>query len=556
MPSTSELWRISKTVYREIFFQSNISFRTGGMLPQSEVDIKKNIENIIKNIKFSTDLSKGMMSFFIVFLVGFAFSPGFFSKVDRELVAISSVSSTLGSVLFIILFMSIQVTTSFVSSRISDILVPLPFSKKDVSKILLMCFIRIFDIPLITAILAIPIAYGLLYGSILGASVVLLSVVITEIFALTISIILALSFYNKVVRGGGGSGFRILIRFFYMIIWIIPFFFSYVAFSFATYVIELMKTISQNVLHMLALLYPFSLGFLAALATFPFFNHPNITVISISSSLIYFTLAVYSFKWLIRKVVSIGLGSIAAGARVAAGKIFINIEKPWLEIIKKDFRIASRSPSYFSMLAMPVLQTIILTSSFSSVFKSINLDSSNFTSIGLLPFQLLIVPTVSLFMVLILPPTLLSMETLAYSYVRSLPLKKKTMIIAKIVLTSIIYLFSLLTMLLLASIMVPHLLLLLIILNGILAFSIIASIIIETLLISRALMQEISGGIYFKTIFYILPMIIGLITAFMPLLVHSIILLIANSPPLSMIISTIVSISELLIALLLLITVR
>ncbi|MEM1557707.1 MAG: hypothetical protein QXG12_03855, partial [Thermoproteota archaeon] len=139
MPSTSELWRISKTVYREIFFQSNISFRTGGMLPQSEVDIKKNIENIIKNIKFSTDLSKGMMSFFIVFLVGFAFSPGFFSKVDRELVAISSVSSTLGSVLFIILFMSIQVTTSFVSSRISDILVPLPFSKKDVSKILLMC---------------------------------------------------------------------------------------------------------------------------------------------------------------------------------------------------------------------------------------------------------------------------------------------------------------------------------------------------------------------------------------------------------------------------------
>ncbi|MEM3712845.1 MAG: hypothetical protein QXR97_04845, partial [Thermoproteota archaeon] len=103
MSSITELWRISKTVYREVFFQSNISFRTGGVLPQSEEDIKKNIENIIKNIKFSTDISKVAIAFSVVFLVGITFSRSAFSGIDRELVAIGSISSILGSVLFIML---------------------------------------------------------------------------------------------------------------------------------------------------------------------------------------------------------------------------------------------------------------------------------------------------------------------------------------------------------------------------------------------------------------------------------------------------------------------
>ncbi|MEM3712846.1 MAG: hypothetical protein QXR97_04850, partial [Thermoproteota archaeon] len=452
--------------------------------------------------------------------------------------------------------MSIQVTTSFVSSRISDILIPLPLSKGDISKIILMCFIRIFDIPLITAILAIPISYGFFYGSIPGALVVLLSVVITEVFALALSILLALSFYNKVVRGGGGSELRTLIRFFYMVIWIIPVFIFYAAFNLVTYVIGLIENISQSALTTLAFLYPFSLGLLAALATFPSFNYRNVSITPIISSLIYLILAAYSFRWLIRKVVSIGLGSVAAGARVTAGKIFIKTEKPLLGIIKKDVRIASRSPSYFSMLAMPIMQIVILTFSFSSIFRFIRPDSNNFVSIELVPPQLLIIPAMSLFMVLILPSALLSIETFAYSYIRSLPLKRKTMIVAKIGLTSLIYLVSFFTLLLLITIIAPHLLLFFVIINGILTFSTIASIIVETLLVSKAFMQEISGGIYFKIIFYILPMILGLIIAGMPLIIYYTMLFITRMGFLSMTSSIIVSISEFLVALLLLLRMK
>ncbi|MEM1548380.1 MAG: hypothetical protein QXN75_03525 [Thermoproteota archaeon] len=555
MLSVSELWRISKRVYIEIVFQSFSSLRTGGVLPQSPKDAEKNIRLLAKNVESNVALNKVMMALFIGFMSGFTFFFRASFKVDVELAAVCSVSTLLVSILFLIAFMGIQVTTSFVSSRVADILIPLPLSRKDVSKILAMCFIRIFDIPLIAAVLIIPVAYGLSYGSILGALIVLLSVIITEVFALTISIALALSFYNKVVRGGGGSKLGILTRFFYMAVWVVPMFLIYMTLSLTTYIAEFVKSLAQSIPYALASLYPFSLGFLASLATFQTYN-PNITILSISFSLIYFALAAYSSKWLMEKVVGIGLGSTAAGARVAAGKVFIKLEEPWLGIVKKDLRIASRSPSYFTMLMMPIIQTVILTISLSSVLHSINLNQSTIL-IESIPFSLMIFPAISLLMILILPPALLSIENVAYSYTGSLPLKRKTMIIAKILLTSIIYFISLLTMILLFAVIAPYLLPVFIVLNGALTFSAIASIIIETIFISKTLVQKLSSGImYFKIIYYILAAILFFLITMMPLITYATVMLFAQSGLLSMAGLIIVSIAEFLIALLFLIRVK
>jgi len=554
LSSISELWKISKKVYREIVFQSVLSFRTEGVLPQSPKDTRKNIESIAKNIELNIILNKVIMSFFMGFMSSFMFFSGILLKADVELAAVCGVSTILISILFMIVFMGIQTTTSFVSSRIADILIPLPLSRKDVSKIIAICFIRIFDIPLVTAVLITPIAYGLSYGSILGALIVLLSVIVTEVFALTISIILALSFYSRVVKGGGGSKFGILTRFFYMTIWIIPMFLMYMIFSIAARIPELVKYLMQKIPYALATLYPFSLGFLTSLATFQAYN-PNTAILSIVSSSTYFALALYSFKWLVEKLIGIGLGSTATGSRIVAGKVFIKLEEPWLGIIKKDLRIASRSPSYFSMLIMPIIQTIVFTLSFSSVFP-INLNQITIP-IESIPFNLLIFPAISMLMILILPPMLLSIENVAYSYTGSLPIKRKTMIIAKIILTSIIYFISLLTMLLLFAVIAPSLLPVFIVLNGILTFSAIASIIIETVFVSKTLVQKLSSGIvYFKTIYYILIVILFLLIMMMPLITYTIIMLFTQSGFLSIAGLTIVSIAEFLVALLFLIKVK
>jgi len=541
--NTSELWRLSKKVYREIVFQSYFSLRAGGTLPQAG-DAEKNIATLVRSAEWNAMLSKSIMALFIGVIGVFTFFSGVLLEMDRGLAAACGVSSMLIIILFIMVFMGLQVATSFVSSRIAEFLIPLPVSSRDVSKILLMCFVRIFDVPLIAAVLITPIAYGASYGSIPGALTVLLSVVITEVFALAIAVFLALSFYSKVVRGGGGSALRTLMRLFYMLLWTIPMFLMYMVMSFATQMVNLVKTLSQGLSYLLTFLYPFSLGFLASLATFFEIDDPGVAVLSVGSSLIYIAMAAYALKWLVKRVVGIGFRSLTAGNEVKVKEISINPGSPWLGVLKKDLRIASRSPSYFSVLMMPVIQVVIFSLSFSSFYSGV----------GGAPVEFLPLFIISLLMVLILPPSLLNIESVAYSYVGSLPLRRRTLILAKTILSSTVYLLSLLILLVVTMVRAPGLVYVFALFGGVFTLSVVASIIFETLLLSRMFGQTIqAGNLYLKLHYYILPWILGFIVALIPVLAYFIILLLTASFFLGMLSLTIVSTLEFSIALLLLV---
>ncbi len=448
-----------------------------------------------------------------------------------------------------IVFMGLQVATSFVSSRVAEFLVPLPISNRDVSKILLLCFIRIFDIPLIVAALIVPVAYGISFGSIPGALTVLLSVVITEFFALAIAVFLALSFYSKVVRGGGRSMWRTFTRLFYMLVWIVPMFLMYAITGLAMQMASLMKTLTQSFSYLLVSLYPFSLGFLASLATFFTVDDPRIIILSVGSSLVYFALAAYSFKWLVERIVRIGFGSIAAVSRMRVRDVSINSGAPWLGIIKKDLRIASRSPSYFTVLIMPVIQTVIFSFSFSSLYSDASGAPAEFLPLTLLPLF-----SVPLLMVLMLPSALLNTESMAYSHVGSLPLGKMTLILAKTILSSTVYLVSLLVLLTITMLRAPGLVYMFALFGGVFTFSIVAAIMFEIVLLSRTFGQTVpSGNLYLKFYYYILPWILSYVVAIIPILVYFVALILTASFAIGMTGLTATSILEFLIAVLLLV---
>jgi len=154
----------------------------------------------------------------------------------------------------------------------------------------------------------------------------------------------------------------------------------------------------------------------------------------------------------------------------------------------------------------------------------------------------------------LLPPVLLNMESMAYSYVGSLPLRRRTLIFAKTILSTAVYSTSILVLVLITMLRAPGLVYALALLGGISTFSITASIIVETLLLSRTFGQAIpSGNIYLKFYAYILPLILSFIIATIPILVYFITLLLTASSVLSIISFTAASILEFLIASLLLI---
>ena len=130
---------MSSIMYKEISFQSIFSLRAGGALPRRGKD---DVRTLISNAEVSTILSKLITTLFIAFFGFVVFLPlmaGTSSSYPtRELTAVGSVSTFLAVVLFLISFMGLQVSTSFVSSKAIDVLTPLSLSKSDISHIVFL----------------------------------------------------------------------------------------------------------------------------------------------------------------------------------------------------------------------------------------------------------------------------------------------------------------------------------------------------------------------------------------------------------------------------------
>ena len=499
-----ELWRITRTVFKEISFQSIFSLRVGSALPQRG---RSSIDRLVKNAQINIFISKLLTTLFIGVFGFVVFAPmmGISAPVSKpkEIMIAGAITAFLASVLFLIVVLGLQVSTSFISSKISDVLSPLPLSKQDVSKIVFLCFIRIFDIPLIAGAVVLLTVYFLIGGSLLGGLISLAAIVVTEIFAITLTIGLARFFYSRVAGGGGRSKLKTLLRLVFMLVWILPTIGTYFVVNFAEYIVQYFGSITQSLSAFsgtIGLVYPFSYGFLVALTTLGTTDYASLAP-SLVASLCYLGLGAYALRWLTRTIRKIGTGGVATGRRETVTDTIIRPQTPWLGIIRKDLRIASRSPSFASLFLLPTIQTAILAVTFSQLS-----DSGLPVTLGVL--------TGTSMVILLLPTTMFSMEGLASAYTRSLPLEKKTLIFAKTALSMLIYTISIMALFVIALYLGRDFSTVLGF-GAIYAFSIAAACMLELTILVRKYWKDgfAMGNLYTRLSTFILVLIPGYITA-------------------------------------------
>ncbi|HXX86946.1 MAG TPA: hypothetical protein VEH86_00675 [Candidatus Acidoferrum sp.] len=517
----SELWRLSSTVYKEVSFQSIFSLRAGSSLPGSA---KRDIKRLVANAKINTLISKLITTIFIGIFAGIIFLPLTMNitghTMPRQTIILAGVSAFLAVVLFLIVFMGLQVSTSFVSSKIVDVLTPLPLSKQDVSRIVFLCFIRIFDIPLIAAPAIFLAVYILIGGPAIGAITSILGIITAEIFALTLTTILARFFYLKVTRAGGRSKWQTLLRFAFMLVWILPTFAAYFVVNFAPQIVQSFASLTQgfsSFSQILVLIYPFSFGFLASSSAFPGQTDYTLLGLSITASVAYAILAYYCVGWVTQTIRKLGISAMGSGPREMVMDTFIQPQTPWLGIIRKDLRVASRAPSYATLFFLPVIQTAVLAVSFSS-FSALDLT----TALGILTGMSMIT--------LLLPPTLSSIEGLASAYMRHLPMRKITFISAKTLLSIFTYVLSLIVLSIVAFSMGKSSTLILAY-GAVHGFSVAAAVMLELTIVTRKFWKEgfAVGNLYSRLTTYILIVIPGYVLAAIPIISAFLALLFAPS---------------------------
>lgn len=506
-----ELWRFSKVVYKEVSFQSVFSLRSGGLLPQRD---DKNIMMLAKNAELNVLVNKVLTTMFILVFALVTFIPHpfktTFAKVPEEISTVGDVSAFLSVVLFMMTVMGLQVTTAFISSRVVDLLSPLPLSKSDISKIVLLCLLRIFDLPLACAAVVFVLNYGILRGSILGALSSFISIVSTETFALFLSVALSLFFYSRVSGGGDRSMLSTLVKSVFTVVWVLPALGSYLVANFATQITQSFTILTQifsSAAYLLALLYPFSFGFLVSFAIFFRVIDANLLVLSLASSIAYIVLASRSLRWVVLKTRNVGATVAYQRAEVLAAESFtISPKSPLLALVQKDLRIASRSPSYSSLFFMPAIQTAVLAISFASLG-----ETRLSVSIGILVGVSIVT--------LMIPPTLFSIEDTGYAYTKSLPLDRRTLISAKTVLSLFSYEMSFVALLLVAIITGIDFWNLML-LGAVHTFSIVAASVVELMMLLREFHEKGTslGNLYLRLYAYVPVLMIGMALVITPLI--------------------------------------
>ncbi|MBS7633598.1 hypothetical protein KEJ15_08325 [Candidatus Bathyarchaeota archaeon] len=470
------------------------------------------IRRLVRNAQSNTLLSKILMSLFIVmfaFMILFSTTYRETGVISLSLSIVGDVSVFLAILLFLLIVMGLQVTTSFFASDVIVSLNALPLASKDISFISLLCFARIFDLPLLVAIISFPLAYLLFTGSVAGSLVVVLGIFVTEVFALALTTALAKFFYSRIAGATGGSAWKTLLRMALMLVWVIPIFGVYIVTSFWMEIANFFMSLTQPALstsYAILAVYPFSYGYLASQVTVTEGMDFVSQVIAAASSICYFALAIGALTWTGKTIRSIGsVGAISSGRSVVKDTE-ISPQGRLAGIIRKDLRVASRSPSYASFLLLPAFQTAVLAFSFST-FRNVGFGETLGMLMGMSAIAIL------------LPPMLFSIEGLSSAYARSLPLTKKTLILAKATLATVTYVISLIV-LVACTLYLQKSIFFILAYGGIHILSVTAATMVESLLLVTMFWKSgfAIGNIYTRLTTYVLILIPGAIVVFAPVL--------------------------------------
>ncbi len=361
--SLREAWRISKFPYVELVYRSaqlSGSAGSASALASADADAKKRFRSILTNAK----MSKAIFTLFVCLGAAIPFAGFAAAPVSGSLAGAVSLSLLIG---FAYLFLfSLQILPSFSGAEPYPLLLALPFSEGDFSKVAALSFFRTFDYLAAGAVLIPFAAVLLLTQSVLGSVLALAASTVNALFAVVMGLWISRLFYKNITRGGRSKG-AALTRMVFLITWgfamlSIGFLFN-IATSLIPYVSQVIAgNLSQTLGVALSVLYPFTFGFAVASAVFPtLFASPGlggagaslVTTLSYGAAVVYVLIAIIAGRRATGLVASITHGQALGIIRETAKEFTLKLRRPFFAYMTKDLRVASKSPSTAFLFAIP-----------------------------------------------------------------------------------------------------------------------------------------------------------------------------------------------------------
>lgn len=355
----SESWRLAGIISQEVRFQAYMEAN-----PSNLARVKEEPDKISRAIKSQSRMSiffSGMILTMIALLAlagaGFDTSLG---SPDARLAVGFALYLTLSFV--VIFFLNLTTTTGLFTSGAMKLPSTLPLTKAEVEHLNFMTFVRVFIAPVLLSLILFPSGCLIVFGP-LVALVALLACASTVFIAIGVLIRVSKWFHKK-THQTDESRLSSVVRIMASIGIVIGMISVY---SLGSYMPDLIRFFiglstgfGPGVYTVLALLFPFSYGFLAASVAYGYLIPINTLLSSIAGTAFYSLIAVIAYRSSGSSLRAVTLGGISTSKPTLLREVSVNVVSPLKSMIRKDLKLATRNIGSAFIFAIPIFLIVIL----------------------------------------------------------------------------------------------------------------------------------------------------------------------------------------------------
>jgi predicted permease len=282
-----------------------------------------------------------------------------------------------------------------------------------------------------------PVLVGFALGPLVGLAI-LPGVAAAVVFALALALVTG-RFFVRRVQGSRGGGGRALLRWTYLVLWVVPAFglFGFVTLAPAFFgaLAHLAAAGPSPEFNLLLLAYPFPLAVAPVLLTQGTAAVPlggSGLVLVLGACALYLGLATAAALWMAGAIREIGRAPPTVPVAGSASSLRLRPTGPIYAVLVKDLRMASRTPGYAFLILLPILDAVAL--GLLTFVTGPRPGTGASLALGAV--------TTAALLATFFGPAFFAIEVVAYSYGRTLPLPDRTLVLGKVALIAMIYLVA------------------------------------------------------------------------------------------------------------------
>lgn len=438
--SWREALRLSNVAFTELSLQAVYAFRQGNVLPpgQSKDLVARSRRRVLQS-KFVISAVLALLTLGAAWILQLkAANPTILTSIPAGLFQSAVLTGLFSLDIALLWWTGVQVIPTLISSGVLPVLEPLPIDPKTFQRVAGILYLRLFDLPALTIIVLTPIAFGVALGPLAGFAT-LPGALVSVAYALALSLLTG-RFFLRRVQGSRGGGGRAVVRWAYLVLWLVP---AFAMFAFITAAPAFFRALAGLAVQgpslssaLLAAAFPFSFAALPAIASGGTSSmailSPSVDLVLGVAAALYLALAVWSVVWLARSIRTVLFLPVQAPVSLPTALSTLRPMGRARAVLVKDLRIASRTPGYAFLILLPILDAGALglltytTPAQNPVASSLALGAV----------------TTAALLATFFGPAFFAIEVIAYSYGRSLPLSNRSVILGKVALICLMYLIA------------------------------------------------------------------------------------------------------------------